>query len=253
MIPYFSFSVVQFGPISLQVWGFFASLGILFALLISLDRARKRGIENAIIYDICLIALISMIAGAKLFYILFSPEADISMAGIFARGGFSFFGGMAFSAAAVYSYLKYKKMDVLRIADILAPGFAFALIFIRIGCFLVYDHVGGVTDLPWGIAYLDGSIRHPVSLYLIFGNIVIFFIIWYLEKRKTILADGTIFFVFFTLYSVFRFMIDLARCSDLDVCELRYFGFTYTQLLLLAVFPVSVHIINKLKINKKNE
>lgn len=252
MIPYFSFNVIQAGPVSLQVWGLFVSLSVLAALLVSLNGAKKSGIEGEIIYDIFLIALIALIIGSRMSYILFSAGPDISMDGLFIGGGFSFFGGIIFSAMTVFLYLKHKRTDVLKIADIFTSGFVISLIFIRIGCFLVYDHVGGITDLPWGIAYLDGSIRHPVSLYLLLGNIVIFFIIWYLEKRKTNFANGAIFFVFIALYSVFRFALDFTRCSDLEICEPRYFGFTYTQLLLLMAFPISIYLINSLTINKKN-
>lgn len=252
MIPYFSLNDIQVGPVSLQVWGFFVSIGILFALFMSLKRAKKFGIEKEIVYDIFFIALIAMIIGSKLFYILFSPESGISVGEFFSGGGFSFSGGMIFSIAAILFYLKLKKINVLEFADLLAPGLVISLIFIRTGCFLVYDHVGSATDLPWGIGYLDGSVRHPVSLYLMFGNIVIFFIIWYLEKRKTVLSSGVIFFVFLALYSILRFALDFTRCSDLEICEARFFGFTYTQLLLLAIFPVSAYIIRLLTINKKN-
>lgn len=252
MIPYFSMNVIQVGPISLQMWGFFASIGILFALFTFLKRAKKFGIEMEIVYDIFLVALIVMIIGSKLFYILFSSEPGISIGRFFSGGGFSFSGGMVSSAAAILFYLKLKKINVLKFADLLTPGLVISLIFIRIGCFLVYDHVGSATSLPWGIGYLDGSVRHPVSLYLMFGNIVIFFIIWYLEKRKTVLDGGVIFFIFLALYSIFRFSLDFTRCLDLSICEMRFFGFTYTQLLLLATFPVSVYLIYLLTINKKN-
>lgn len=254
MIPYFSFNTIHAGPVSLQVWGLFASLGVMFSLFISLDKAKKIGIDKEVIYDSFIIALFAFIVGAKMFYIIFSAERGIPVSGLISGGGFSFLGGAMFSAAIVFSYLTYKKMDVLKIADILTPGLAVALIFIRIGCFLVYDHVGSITDLPWGIAYSDGSVRHPVSLYLLFGNVVIFCIIWYLEKRKPRLTAGAIFFIFIALYSVSRFTFDLTRCADLGICDARYFGLTYTQLLLSVIFPVSVYFLMKsLTINKKNE
>jgi len=232
------------------MWGFFASLGVLFSLFISLVRAKKAGIDEEVIYNSFLIALIVMIAGAKIFYIIFSAARDISIDSLIYGGGFSFFGGAIFSAVTIYSYLKYKKLDVLKVADILTPGLAVALIFIRTGCFLVYDHVGSITDLPWSIAYSDGSWRHPASLYLLLGNVVIFCIIWYLEKRKSYFRAGAIFFVFLVLYSVFRFIFDFTRCADLGICESRYFDLTYTQLSLLAVFPVSVYYLYRLLSNK---
>lgn len=250
MIPYFSFHVLQVGLISLQVWGFFASLGFLSALLVSLNRAGKRGVEKEIIYDILLIAFVAMMIGSKIFFLLFSAEPDFSVERLISSGGFSFLGGAIFSAMAILLYLKYKKMDILKIADVLTPGLVVSLIFIRIGCFLVYDHVGRITQFSWGIAYIDGSTRHPVSLYLILGNIVLFLIICYFEKRKKYYPAGVLFFIFTTIYSILRFFIDFARCSDLEICDSRYLGLTYTQLLLPVVFLVSVYYLNKLLKNK---
>jgi len=254
MIPYFSLSHIQAGPINIQVWGFFVSLGILFALAMSINRAKRYSVEIGIIYDIFLIALIAMIAGSKIFYVFFLSEPDIAVNKLFSDGGFSFLGGAIFSSVMIFVYLKYKKMDVMKVADILTPGLIVALIFVRIGCSLVYDHIGNITRLPWGIAYIDRSIRHPVSLYLLLGNIVIFLIIWYLEKRKPTHAAGVTFLVFLALYSVFRFILDFTRCSDLGFCDARYLSLTYTQLFLIIIFPASVCLlINSIIINKKNE
>lgn len=251
MIPYFSVDNIQFGPIGIQTWGFFASLGVLFALLMSLKRANKAGVGEEIIYDIFLIGLVSMVIGAKIFNIVFSSEPDISVSRIFSGGGFSFFGGVISSAAAIFLYLKHKKADVLKIADVLMPGILIALISVRIGCFLVYDHIGSVTDLPWGIGYTDGTFRHPVALYLILANIVIFSIIWYLEKRDKLLPVGAMLFIFILLYSSLRLLLDFIRCSDLAICDSRYYGLTYVQLILIPAIPLSLHIYRYLKFNSK--
>lgn len=249
MIPYFSLSQIQLGPISLAVWGLMASLGYLAGLLISLKEAERRNMDKELVWDGMFIALFSMILGSKIFYILFSSD-PLNAAFLLVPGGFSLIGGMIFGLIAVFLYAKMKKADFWVFADVLTPGFAVALVLIRIGCFLSYEHVGGITALPWKEAYLDGAFRHPVSLYLILNNVVILLVIWYLKRRNIDKIKGAIFLSFITYYSISRFILDLTRCSDLSICEERFYGLTYTQLLMLAVFPLASCYLYKLLKNK---
>lgn len=253
MIPYFTFSQIQLGPIYLQVWGIFTVLGFLGSLYLSLKEAKRKNIREDDVWNIMILALIGMIIGSKFFYDIFSGDFDLMRLAIFSGGGFSLIGGFLLGSLLVYFYARSKKTDIWLLADVLTPGLILALIFVRIGCFLVYEHVGGLTDLPWGSIYLDQSIRHPVSLYLLIGNVVIFSIIWYLRKRQPVMRDGSLFLTFISYYSISRFFLDFTRCDDLIVCDYRYFGLTCTQWILLISIPIILHFSKKIiKINSNN-
>lgn len=240
MIPYFSLNEIIIGPISVHVWGIAASLAFLSGLFISLKQAEKNGIDKDQIWDIMIIALFSMIAGSKAFFALFSAPNDFWGA-MFSAGGFSFFGGMIFAALAVYVYARKKRMNILRLADTLTPGLAVSMVIMRIGCFFSYEHVGKITTFPWAQFHIDGSARHPVSLYLILADIVILSSVCYLKKRNAHLKEGVLFLCFAVLFLFFRLILDFSRCTDLSFCELRFFGFTFTQLIMLAALPVSLY------------
>lgn len=232
MMPYPPFpSEISAGPIHIQIWGFFAALGFVLALKMALGRAYGAGIPKYLIWDLLILALVSMIAGGRLFHFLSMPDRDISaLAGI--HGGFSLAGGAAAAGIACLIYLRVKNLDSRKVFDCLIPGAIAALILARVGCFLVNDHVGKATLMPWGIPYEDGPMRHPVALYEISFLLAMFFAIRR-EERET-KSNGALFILFSLLYASFRVLADFLRCDDLPVCEARFSGLTASQWFFLG-------------------
>ncbi|MFA7169498.1 MAG: prolipoprotein diacylglyceryl transferase family protein [Candidatus Paceibacterota bacterium] len=230
MLPYFSITQLSFGPIVIQVWGFWVALGFILALIISLREARRRRIEEEIIWDFMIIALLGMILGGRIFYLFFGSDENISALADL-HSGFSLMGGAMVSGIFVFAYLKYKKQNITQVFDLLTLGAITALIFTRIGCSLVGDHIGKITTLPWGREFVDGTVRHPVALYEIFFLIIIFFIILDIKTKQK--KEGALFVAFCFLYAFCRFFADFLRCEDMDFCDPHFWGFTATQWVLL--------------------
>lgn len=244
MIPYFSFNQIQIGPIILQVWGLMASLGFLAVLYLSLKEAKRGNIEGDRIWDILILTIVGMITGSKLLYVFFHSGESNSASALFSFSGFSSLGGIILASAAVILYAKFKKINIWKLADVLTPGLIAGIIVIRLGCFLVYDHLGKITNLPWAREYLDQTVRHPIALYYLASAIAIFSIICYLKKRS--LKEGTLFLVFALAYSFSAFIIDFFRCNDLDLCDKRVWELlTYSQLILSAAIPVLAYLLRK--------
>lgn len=242
MIPGLYFSQLSLGFLNLQVWGLLVSLGFLSALLISLKEAEKKNINPEIIWNLMILALLGMAFGGKLFYIAFGliSSGDISFS---FNSGFSFVGGALLAGISVFLYLKLSRQDWKKISDLLVVGFIVSLIFARIGCLLISDHIGKITTLPWGMQYIDGTVRHPIALYHILFLSLILLIIKKLQKRKS--ADGFLFFSFLSLYSFFRFVTDSSRCSDLAICDAHFWGLTVTQWILAPIFFISLLEVRK--------
>jgi phosphatidylglycerol:prolipoprotein diacylglycerol transferase len=242
MIPGLYFSQLSLGFLDLQAWGLLVSIGSLSALFISLKEAERKKIDQEIIWNLMILALLSMILGGKLFYsVLFL----ISSGGVVFsfNSGFSFIGGGLLAGILVFLYLKSSKQDWKKISDLLVVGFIVSLISTRIGCLLISDHIGKITTLPWGMQYIDGTVRHPVALYHILFLSLILLIIKRLQRKKT--ADGFLTFSFLSLYSFFRFITDFFRCSDLAICDAHFWGLTATQLILVPIFFVSLLEVRK--------
>ena len=242
MIPYFSFSSIMIGPITIQVWGLLASIGFLFALYLSLKQAKKNNFDQDHIWDVFVIILIGMILGSRILNIIFNFDKIGNIKDIFLfTGGFSLIGGVILSFIFLYIYARSKKIDIYKVIDNLILGAVVALTITRVGCFLIYDHIGKVTSVFWGRIYADGSIRHPVIIYHIISAIVIIFFICYL--RKAHLKEKTLVLCVVLFYSITRFFLDFLRCNDLNICDSRYYNLTYTQWLLLILMPFVTYLL----------
>ena len=197
-------------------------------------------------WDIITLSLIGIILGSRIFYVLFNFEKFDSLAdafNIYKNGGFSLLGGMIIAIPLVYIYAKKKKINIYKLGDILTPGIIISIIIVRLGCFLVYDHIGKITNLPWARLYIDQSARHPVALYHIINAVVILGIICYLKKRS--LNNGVLALSIALYYSVSRFFLEFARCSDLSICDSQFFNLTHNQWFLLFAIPFLVYFLRK--------
>lgn len=224
------------------------SLGFLFALFLLLEEIKKKDIQNLSrenIWDIMIIALVGMVVGGRASYVIFNFREFENSVEIFhlQNGGLTLMGGVAISAAAICIYARIKKIDIWKLADILIRGAIVALLFARIGCFLIYDHIGKITDLPWGRLYIDETIRHPIILYHIISCVIILLILRHFKTKR--LKKGTLFLTGVFCYIIFRFALDFLRCSDLAICDSRYLNLTYTQWILLAIAPFVVYLLLK--------
>ena len=238
------------GPITIQIWGLFASIGFLFALYLSLKQAKKNNFDQDHIWDIFVIILIGMILGSKILNIIFNFDKIENIKDIFFfTGGFSLIGGITLSFIFLYIYARFKKINIYKITDNLILGTFVALMITRVGCFLIYDHIGKTTSVFWGRIYVDESIRHPVIIYHIINAIVIIFFICYL--RKAHLKEKTLVLCVVLFYSITRFFLDFLRCDDLSICDSRYYNLTYTQWLLLILMPfITYLLLTKIKSSK---
>ena len=108
---------------------------------------------------------------------------------------------------------KYFLKEKNRSGDLFTFPIILALIIGRIGCLLtaLQDHTaGGPTTLPWGIDYGDGIPRHPLPLYEILF-LVGLWIVLYRAKKSQRFAPGSLFMIFMTSYTIYRFGMEFFK------------------------------------------
>lgn len=108
-----------------------------------------------------------------------------------------------------------------------APGIALGMAIGRIGCFLTGCCYGTPTNLPWGVDFGDGILRHPTQLYEALFCFCLF--IYLCLKRKQITKPGMLFRRFMTLYLSYRFFSEFIRVEPVVL-----WGLTGYQLACLA-------------------
>lgn len=244
-MPYLFFNQIKIGPLIIYTWGLMVGLGFIFAGGLFLWQAKKKGIDEKKILNLIFFLFLGAIFGSRFFYILARPfDYLTNPAEIFklSQPGMTFYGGFLFALVFGWFYIKKNNLNFWQIADMAALAIPLGIFFGRLGCFLVNDHRGTLTKFPWGIVWPDGSVRHPVALYLSLMASAIFLIL--LTLRTRLKKQGQLFAAFLLLDSGSRFILDFFRADD--AC---YLGLTVSQwltaliilILLLVLFFRKLH------------
>ena len=114
-----------------------------------------------------------------------------------------------------------KKLNITeKKGNLFAPAIAIGVAIGRIGCFLAGCCYGIETNLPWGVDFGDGILRHPTQIYEAIFMLGIFF---YLLYKRTTVKAGVLFYLLMNLYFTFRFFEEFIRENP------NYFGLSLFQ------------------------
>ncbi|WP_299982867.1 prolipoprotein diacylglyceryl transferase [Desulfobacula sp.] len=211
--------LLHIGSFNLYTYGLFVALGFMTAMWVSQKNAKPHGISSGIITDIFFVILVSALLGARLLYVLINFDVYKSnLLDIFKiwNGGLVFFGGFISAVVATAIYLKLKNLNIWKTADIISPGVALGHAVGRVGCFFAGCCYGKECDLPIAVKFTNpeslapiGVYLHPTQIYSVFSNLILFFVLLWLQKRKKF--NGMVFLSYIMLYSLFRSIVEFFR------------------------------------------
>lgn len=235
MIPYIGASTVNVLGLSIQVWGAFVALGYGLGTYVAWRRAKQKGLDADTLLDLAFWIFIGAFVGARLFHVLaYNPAYYLAhpWEALDPRTpGYAIFGGFLGALAVVLWTVRRKKLEFFAYADALIWGMPLGCGIGRIGCFLIHDHPGTLTDFTLGVRYPDGQVRHDLGLYLSllgFATMVLFF--WLNRKPR---GPGFWLGVYMLIEGVARICLDFLRVQDA-----RYLGLTPTQYLSLPLIAI---------------
>jgi phosphatidylglycerol:prolipoprotein diacylglycerol transferase len=249
----FSVNVFGWTTLTVQAYAFFIVSGIIVAVLLALKECPRVGLEQDDFLDGFLWITPLAIIGARLWYVIYEPSSFIggSLGDSLLRiigftevnGSWEFVGlaGLAIHGAFItavilaYFYTRRKKIDVLKLLDIVAVGFIIAQAFGRWGNFfnqeahggLVGGYTGSVTSAVANISvqeqyeYLRNTLHIPE---FIVNNM-------YIERATNALAQEPLtgfyhptFFYELTLNLIgFSIMLILRRIKKIHIGEIFAF------------------------------
>jgi phosphatidylglycerol:prolipoprotein diacylglycerol transferase len=257
-MPYFSFDQIELGPIVLNIWGTFLGLAILAGYLLILKEAKKKDISQRHIFWLVILIVLAGVFGSRLAYFFQFPGRFFSDPSLeifrLTAGGLMFYGGLFGALIVAWLYLRKNNLNFWQIADMIAPALALGIFIVRIGCSLINDHQGTITDLPWAIKWSDGSLRHPVAEYLALNGLVLFVILWLVQKlvQKKTKKSGRVFIIFLAWYGLSRFFLDFLRAKDTVLSDPRFWDLTVSQWISLSILFILVIMLLKGFFLRKN-
>ncbi len=174
---------------------------------------KERGIDEESVLNLAIISILSAIVGARVCYVLikwdYYSQNLLEIIQIY-KGGLVFFGGLIGGMIGGVTYWVRKSRPLLEMADIVSMSVILGQAIGRIGCFFYGCCYGIPTNLPWAVKFPKLLVpRHPTQIYEALGNFVIFgVLIWAFRKR---LRPGMVVCLYFYLYGIFRFSIEMIR------------------------------------------
>tara|TARA_B100001013_G_scaffold337541_1_gene257758 strand:- start:919 stop:1722 length:804 start_codon:yes stop_codon:yes gene_type:complete len=218
-----------------------------------LAATQKLPVKPQQLLDMVVIAMISGVVGARLFYIVKNPDVFLSAPlEVFKiwQGGLVFHGGVAGGTAGLIWFMRRHQLPVLKMGDLIMPCIMIGLAWGRVGCFLNGCCYGKVSEVAWTVTFPEGSPAyewhyhnnlleegaqrslpvHPVQLYASLTAAAATLAFAWLCRRKRF--DGQIIGIAVVAYGVIRFVLEFFR----DDQERILAGLTGSQLFSIGLF-----------------
>ena len=241
---------VAFNLFGMEVrwYGIIISSAMIIGVLLAIRNGKKVGFIEDHIIDVSLLALPLAIIGARLYYVIFNLDLykgdflsmfNTRMGGMAIHGGI--IGGILGGLIVCYK----RKMNVLKVADIVAPSLILGQAIGRWGNFVNQEAHGGPTNLPWGIV-VDGVKVHPTFLYESLWNVGVLILLIIFRKKKVF--DGEVFIWYLTGYSLGRFWIEGLRTDQLLIGSTNI---AVSQLLSAVLVVAGIGVVLYMRFRKK--
>lgn len=218
------------------------SLAVLF-LILWLLRAIRKGADisyNTAI-NAAIVGIPSGVVFARLLHVIDKWSYYIENPGqIIGGGGLTIYGAVLGAALGIWIYSKIKKFSFGYFVDVLAPGIILAQAIGRVGCVLNGCCYGSETFIFCAVIYTNpeslapiGVGVHPTQVYEIIYNLIVFGVLLLLRGRLR--PDGSLFMVYLSLYSLWRFAIGFIRDVDPFL-----FGLQQAQIIGLVILAIGI-------------
>ncbi len=153
----------RIGRFEARTYGLMLAIAFIAGIYYTIRKTRNLGINPNTIIDLAVVIVISSLVGSRLLYVVFhfnefknnlldiinpfQSSGDIGIAGL------TMLGGLIFALIFGMWYIKFKKLPVLKLSDIIAVPIAFGIFVTRIGCFLNGCCFGIPCELPWAVKF----------------------------------------------------------------------------------------------------
>lgn len=239
------FNILGLEALPLQPFGMLVAIGTLLGIRIVEEFARRNDVKPEVATDFATHTLGMGFAGALVLNAVFYNqhwfvETWEGIKGMFegrfrfTGPGLSSYGGFFGAAFGIWLFRERRGIPVIRIVDAGAFAFPFGWFFGRMGCFVVHDHPGNVSDFFLAVADYQTQhgqapfpARHDLGLYEVIWSFAVAVLFLFLAQKKR--PGGTYLSLIILLYAPIRFCLDFLRAPTTSGGDPRYFGLTPGQ------------------------
>lgn len=245
-------------------YGFMLLIGFLAGIWFARKRARVEGFDSETVFDLSFWILIPGILGGRIAYLsqywerVFADKSggDFLLAAVnLSEGGLVLIGAMVGGGLGFFAFCHRRRINPLKLADVVAPSIFLGVGFGRIGCLLNGCCFGDPSSLPWAITFPHGSVPfevlahrgfvdpaaaatmpiHPTQIYSsINGFILALLTSTYFYRRRHV---GDVFALSLIIYPITRFTIEFLRNDELAQLGT---GLTISQIYSLVMCAAGV-------------
>ncbi|MBS0208849.1 MAG: prolipoprotein diacylglyceryl transferase [Planctomycetes bacterium] len=153
--------------LAIRGFGVATTLGVLSGVWMAVVRARRRGVDPEVIYNLAIWLFVGGVIGARLFYVIeywqqfrfdhtgqpLPITETLAMILRVDQGGLVVYGAAAGALVSLIWFVRRHKLVTLPLLDLIAPSLMIGLAFGRVGCFLNGCCFGGVCDHRWAVEF----------------------------------------------------------------------------------------------------
>ena len=203
-------------PLAIHSYGLMLAAAFLTVMFVVQQELVRKQLDAQLASSVVFASAVGGIIGAKL-YAAFE-DGSFSVNELFSTSGLVWYGGMIGGAAAAFFVLHRSTSPTLPVLDAFAPLFLLGYGIGRIGCFFAGDgDYGGPSDLPWAMAFPNGTVPidvpvHPTPLYETGMSLIGFGLLWKFRKQKEMIP-GWMTGGYLILAGVERFLAEFWRIN----------------------------------------
>jgi phosphatidylglycerol:prolipoprotein diacylglycerol transferase len=255
--------LIEIGPFAIRWYAlaYIAGLLIGWRYCVGMTRRPPPVLDAAALDDFLVWVTLGVVLGGRIGYVLFYNlgyylQHPIEALKIW-TGGMSFHGGAIGVVLAMFLFTRLRKIDFLRLGDMLVCAVPIGLFLGRLANFINGELYGRPTDVWWAMVFPTDETRlprHPSQLYEAALEGVVLFLVLFVLQRFTRAREyrGFLSGVFLSGYAISRIIAEYFREPDRQLGYLlggptldQLGGLTMGQLLSIPVLIVGVWLIRR--------
>lgn len=195
---------------TIYTYGLLVAMAFVVATTLISLRVRRRGLNDALYYNLSLVLLLCGILGARVFYVVMNWaffRADLREIVMLQHGGLVWYGGLVGATLGAWVYMRRHRMPVVETFDLFVPYVALGQAIGRIGCFFNGCCYG--RESAWGVYFpSQGQKLFPSQLV---DAATLGLVYWILRRVQDRNNKGETLTMYFILAALQRFLMEFLR------------------------------------------